>query len=60
MLFLAHLQREPIGLSVGEIAVINKELFLSVSRITYLTLPDVLFGKGDGIQKKCGGEPGGR
>ena len=30
-LFLAHLQGDPIGLSVGGIAVVNKSLFLTVS-----------------------------
>ena len=32
MLFLAHLRGEPIGLSVGGIAVVDKSLFLTVSR----------------------------
>ena len=31
MLFLAHLRGDPIGLSVGGLAVISKSVFLTVS-----------------------------
>lgn len=44
-LFLAHLQGDPIGLSVGGVAVVNKSLFLTLFGIiasyfvVLLTLP---------------------
>ena len=35
VLFLAHVQGEPIGLSAGVLSVINKSFFLTVSFINY-------------------------
>ena len=35
VLFLAHVQGEPIGLSAGVLSVINKSFFLTVSLINY-------------------------
>ena len=46
MLFLAHLRGDPIGLSVGGLAVISKSLFLTVStQITMMTANTVEFLK---------------